>query len=184
MIRAFAALVTFITRGRIRVDAPEQQRRRETFFPGSIRPIPFSQSVCWRENMDPTCCICLVDMDHNDKVKELACRHCFHPECLDEWLQRSRACPLCKREARATPRAPTTGLFDTRGIRVSPREIELATSPRPGTNSSRAPDPALSHLMQTGVEELFPEADAGPPVVFENPTINVLPRPAAEEGTI
>lgn len=174
MIRGFAALVTYITRGRIRADAPGHHNHRDTFFYESIRPIPFSQSVCSIESLDPTCCICLVDMNHSDKVKELACRHCFHPECLDEWLQRSRACPLCKREARASARAPTMGLFDTRGNRVSPREVELSTNPRPGTNSTG------------GIEEQFPDY-IGPPVVFENPTIVVQPRPpraAAEEGTI
>jgi hypothetical protein len=32
-------------------------------------------------------------------VKVLNCGHGFHPDCLDEWLFRRNACPLCKRVA-------------------------------------------------------------------------------------
>lgn len=48
---------------------------------------------------DTTCSICLSDMQHGENVKELACGHCYHPECIDQWLLVSPLCPLCKREA-------------------------------------------------------------------------------------
>ena len=38
-----------------------------------------------------------------EACKELACGHCYHALCLDEWLRRARLCPLCKRRAVAPP---------------------------------------------------------------------------------
>ena len=38
-----------------------------------------------------------------DPCKELACGHCYHAPCLDEWLHRSKFCPLCKQAAAAAP---------------------------------------------------------------------------------
>ena len=52
-----------------------------------------------RVDADSTCSICISPMEENDVVKELLCRHCYHAECLDEWLAVSLLCPLCKQRA-------------------------------------------------------------------------------------
>jgi len=52
------------------------------------------------------CSICLGDLEPEELVKELRCFHCFHGECLDEWLRRNPVCPLCKAPAAAKPRLP------------------------------------------------------------------------------
>jgi len=46
----------------------------------------------------PTCAICLDDFESNmTQVRELPCRHIFHPDCIDTFLLRnSSLCPLCK----------------------------------------------------------------------------------------
>lgn len=46
----------------------------------------------------PTCAICLDDFEANEtQVRELPCRHIFHPDCIDTFLLRnSSLCPLCK----------------------------------------------------------------------------------------
>jgi hypothetical protein len=46
----------------------------------------------------PTCAICLDDFEHNEsQVRELPCRHIFHPDCIDTFLLRnSSLCPMCK----------------------------------------------------------------------------------------
>ena len=58
------------------------------------------------QGQDATCSVCLADMVKGEAVKELpACRHCFHAACIDEWIKRSAACPLCKRDVLG-PKAP------------------------------------------------------------------------------
>jgi hypothetical protein len=46
----------------------------------------------------PTCPICLDDFETNEtQVRELPCRHIFHPDCIDTFLLRnSSLCPMCK----------------------------------------------------------------------------------------
>lgn len=48
------------------------------------------------------CSICLGDVKVGDSMRQLgACGHVFHRPCLDLWLLRRAACPLCKRNVRA-----------------------------------------------------------------------------------
>jgi hypothetical protein len=46
----------------------------------------------------PTCPICLDDFESNEtQVRELPCRHIFHPDCIDTFLiSNSSLCPMCK----------------------------------------------------------------------------------------
>lgn len=46
----------------------------------------------------PTCPICIDDFEPNEtQVRELPCRHIFHPDCIDTFLLRnSSLCPMCK----------------------------------------------------------------------------------------
>ena len=46
----------------------------------------------------PTCPICIDDFEPNQsQVRELPCRHIFHPDCIDTFLlSNSSLCPLCK----------------------------------------------------------------------------------------
>lgn len=41
------------------------------------------------------CSICLCDFDEGDAMTILPCRHHFHPECVGQWLKKSKRCPLC-----------------------------------------------------------------------------------------
>ncbi|RMZ76784.1 hypothetical protein DV737_g4676, partial [Chaetothyriales sp. CBS 132003] len=54
--------------------------------------VPFTQ---------PTCPICLDDFVHAETiVRQLPCRHIFHPECIDPFLRdNSSLCPMCKKSA-------------------------------------------------------------------------------------
>ncbi|KAI0754665.1 hypothetical protein C8Q80DRAFT_1094074 [Daedaleopsis nitida] len=43
------------------------------------------------------CLICLDDYDTNDELRLMTCRHAFHKECVDRWLQVGRNnCPACR----------------------------------------------------------------------------------------
>ena len=42
------------------------------------------------------CSICLTDITLNKK--ELSCKHKYHTECIDKWLERKSTCPICRKE--------------------------------------------------------------------------------------
>jgi len=59
------------------------------------------QLITWnceerRSDTQQTCMVCLANFEENDKLRELHCSHHFHVDCIDEWLRRSPACPICK----------------------------------------------------------------------------------------
>mmetsp|Transcript_10463 Transcript_10463/g.13570 ORF Transcript_10463/g.13570 Transcript_10463/m.13570 type:complete len:332 (-) Transcript_10463:128-1123(-) len=42
-----------------------------------------------------SCRVCLSEYEDQEELKLLPCFHRFHTSCIDEWLKRSSACPLC-----------------------------------------------------------------------------------------
>lgn len=48
---------------------------------------------------EPECAICLCKLEAEDEARQLVCNHYFHRACIDLWLLRQNACPLCKGSA-------------------------------------------------------------------------------------
>jgi len=48
------------------------------------------------------CMVCLSDFASGESLRQLPCNHLFHCGCIEEWLQRSLACPICKQPARGS----------------------------------------------------------------------------------
>lgn len=44
------------------------------------------------------CAICMEAFAEGDKVRTLSCLHCYHADCVDQWLASSQTCPMCKYE--------------------------------------------------------------------------------------
>lgn len=42
------------------------------------------------------CVICAEKFTEDDEVKDLPCKHLFHPSCIDKWLEKKKECPICK----------------------------------------------------------------------------------------
>ena len=49
-----------------------------------------------KENNNKYCTICLGEFRIGQKESSLPCLHCFHSNCIEKWLKRSKFCPVCK----------------------------------------------------------------------------------------
>ncbi|KAI0689416.1 hypothetical protein C8T65DRAFT_746191 [Cerioporus squamosus] len=50
------------------------------------------------------CLICLDDYDAEDDLRLMTCKHAFHKDCVDRWLQVGRNnCPACRTKGVSTP---------------------------------------------------------------------------------
>ncbi|CAL5201383.1 unnamed protein product [Lathyrus oleraceus] len=50
------------------------------------------------------CSICLNDYLPKETIRCVPdCQHCFHAECVDEWLRVSATCPLCRNSPAPSP---------------------------------------------------------------------------------
>lgn len=47
---------------------------------------------------DNTCSICLSEYRPKETLKTIPeCQHCFHANCIDEWLKLNATCPICRK---------------------------------------------------------------------------------------
>jgi len=44
------------------------------------------------------CAICICEYEAGDQVRLLPCQHYFHGDCIDVWLRKNKACPMCKQD--------------------------------------------------------------------------------------
>ncbi|KDP35198.1 hypothetical protein JCGZ_09357 [Jatropha curcas] len=50
-----------------------------------------------RQQSEVECAVCLSEFLVGESVRKLKCKHTFHRDCLDKWLQQYLAtCPLCR----------------------------------------------------------------------------------------
>lgn len=55
------------------------------------------------EEEDGMCSICLVKYDGTTTVVTTLCKHSFHSECIDLWLEGNNTCPNCRMDLKARP---------------------------------------------------------------------------------
>ncbi|KAK3132820.1 hypothetical protein QOZ80_6AG0528190 [Eleusine coracana subsp. coracana] len=44
------------------------------------------------------CVICRVEFEEGESLVALPCKHSYHPECINQWLQINKVCPMCSAE--------------------------------------------------------------------------------------
>jgi len=49
---------------------------------------------------DDKCIVCQYEFKNYEKVTVLPCKHCFHPDCIEQWLENQKVCPYCKGEVK------------------------------------------------------------------------------------
>lgn len=62
-------------------------------------------TICYSEKLRQqsrdqfACAVCLSEFLEGESIRKLKCKHTFHRDCLDIWLQQCLAtCPLCRTE--------------------------------------------------------------------------------------
>lgn len=75
----------------------------------SAPTVPSSHNDPQPAFLQPTCPICIDDFEPSEsQVRELPCRHIFHPECIDTFLlNNSSLCPMCKKSVLPKGYCPT-----------------------------------------------------------------------------
>lgn len=61
--------------------------------------------------VDTTCSICQDSLTCATRIR--ACGHCFHGQCIQQWLSMNSRCPMCRHDLR-TPVSNTTNAQDSR----------------------------------------------------------------------
>ncbi|XP_039055901.1 E3 ubiquitin-protein ligase RHF1A-like [Hibiscus syriacus] len=61
----------------------------------SSLPPPSSFGGALDDGVEDGCCICLEPFTVHDPTSVTSCRHEYHLQCILEWSQRSKECPIC-----------------------------------------------------------------------------------------
>ncbi|KAL1556457.1 RING-type E3 ubiquitin transferase [Salvia divinorum] len=51
-----------------------------------------------QEGISESCVICRLEYEDGDALTVLSCKHLYHPECISNWLQINKVCPVCSTE--------------------------------------------------------------------------------------
>ncbi|XP_024540733.1 E3 ubiquitin-protein ligase RZF1-like [Selaginella moellendorffii] len=63
------------------------------FFKPPPKPMP---SICdLLPEIKPWCAVCKEKFELDSAVKQIPCKHCYHLECLREWMENNDSCPMC-----------------------------------------------------------------------------------------
>lgn len=116
---------------------------------------------------EPTCAICLGDLDRSEVVKRLACGHVFHAPCVDLWGETATTCPLCKRDYVGCARAiqPQTSSAALSLVRGGSASFAAWRRSRSGGGGGGGGGEARNQAVSAIVDHLPPStaAAASPP---------------------
>jgi len=87
-------LLNFLRQSGLSTSAPEQGVSESARRAMTVRPYARAEG----ETENAYCSVCLSQLENGEEAKYLQCKHVYHPECIDRWLERSKLCPVCKRD--------------------------------------------------------------------------------------
>lgn len=58
-----------------------------------------------QEGISDSCVICRLDYEDDDTLIVLSCKHSYHSECINNWLQINKVCPVCSAEVSTSQRS-------------------------------------------------------------------------------
>ncbi|KAL3502279.1 hypothetical protein ACH5RR_036728 [Cinchona calisaya] len=56
------------------------------------------KSQCTQDGSSDCCVICRLDYEEGDALTVLSCKHSYHSDCINNWLQINKICPVCSAE--------------------------------------------------------------------------------------
>ena len=117
------------------------------------------------------CPICLDSFRENEKYIQLPCSedsHCFHNNCIKEWLSRNNTCPLCRTE------------FNQQRPRPRPRPRPILLSALNPSINNDIPDSTDNNIIDDRNEFILNTIDNFLRDIsneIQNPTPNPTPNP-------
>ena len=71
---------------------------RKYQFCGSCVCMFYLSSKLLCGNFEEECSICQDNMVEGNTALKLTCRHAYHADCVQMWLEKHNTCPLCRNE--------------------------------------------------------------------------------------
>ncbi|KAL6899510.1 hypothetical protein ACP4OV_006168 [Aristida adscensionis] len=109
---------------------------------------------------DAQCSICLGEYKEKEILRIMpTCRHNFHLECIDVWLQKQTTCPICR-----------VSLKDLPGAKAAASPLRSLAQPlgRPESSVNRSPHWILPiHRDRTGGRQNSPASQESLEVIIE-----------------
>ncbi|CAI9092536.1 OLC1v1027797C1 [Oldenlandia corymbosa var. corymbosa] len=66
---------------------------------------------------DNVCSICLGEYKPKESLRTIpACKHCFHSNCIDEWLRLNATCPVCRKNQKQSTPVPEPAPASDRNV--------------------------------------------------------------------
>jgi len=128
---------------------------------GDAGPPPASEQAIAKlvRNVQPSpgtqCPVCLMDFESSHaNATRMPCGHCFHDECLLQWLRAHNTCPVCRFAVEPEPTPRMTPLVTMlQGLRESQAAGEAARAS--GSAGRSGTVPALGMELQGGQLRVF-----------------------------
>ncbi|KAL6633788.1 hypothetical protein ACP70R_026459 [Stipagrostis hirtigluma subsp. patula] len=138
------------------------EHSRSGLDPFAVAAIPTMQysSEAFHSKDDAQCSICLGEYNEKEILRIMpTCRHNFHLECIDVWLQKQTTCPICRVSLKDLPGAKAT---------ASPLRSLPQLLAHPESSVNRSPHWILPiHRDRTGGRQNSPASQESLEVIIE-----------------
>ncbi|KAM3705754.1 hypothetical protein ACJW30_03G105600 [Castanea mollissima] len=64
----------------------------------SLPSINYKSGSSQNGSSNDSCVICRLDYEDGETLTVLSCKHSYHPECINNWLNINKVCPVCSAE--------------------------------------------------------------------------------------